>query len=198
MTTKRISDEERQLFRNAVSDVKPLKQTRQPKKSKIKIKDAEIKNTETTPPPEKKTIKQVRVRPSEPFKEKITFQFTEKQSEITGEDKITFSRSGLQHKRFTQLRQGKISIEATLDLHRHTIDEAIHATDHFLKQCHQKNLRSLCIIHGKGHYSTDNKPVIKNLLNHYLRQHPLVLAFHSTKNKHGGTGAIYVLIKING
>ncbi|OGT43937.1 MAG: hypothetical protein A3F13_00645 [Gammaproteobacteria bacterium RIFCSPHIGHO2_12_FULL_40_19] len=187
MATKRISDEERQLFRDAVSNVKPLKQTSQPK---IRTKDPKI-----TASVEKKSIKQICIRSAEPFDEKITFQFTEKQSEITGEDVIGFSRPGLQHKRFAQLRQGKTRIEATLDLHQHTTDEAIHATDIFLKQSHKNHLRLVCIIHGKGHYSADNKPVIKNLLNHFLRQHPLVLAFHSSKNKHGGTGAIYVLIK---
>lgn len=191
MTIKRISDEERQVFRNAVSDVKPLKQTKQTR-HQPKI---EIKETEITTPIEKKPIKKVRLRPQGPLEEKITFQFMDKQSEVTGDENMTFSRPGLQHKRFTQLRQGKTPIEATLDLHEHTTDEAIHATDTFLKHCHQKNFRSLCIIHGKGHYSADNKPVIKNLLNQYLRQHPLVLAFHSTKKKHGGTGAIYVLIK---
>jgi DNA-nicking Smr family endonuclease len=145
--------------------------------------------------PEEKTVKRIRIRPTESFKEKITFDFTKKQPDIAGEDVIAFSRPGLQNKRFTQLRQGKSRIEATLDLHQHTSDEAIRATDNFLKQSHLNHLRSVCIIHGKGNYSADNKPIIKNLLNHYLRKHPLVLGFHSTKNKHGGAGAIYVLIK---
>src|SRR3990167_6748054 len=161
--TKKITDEERQFFRDAVSDVKPLKQTHQP--------EIKTRKTGITPPAEKKVVKRISIRPPEP-EEKIIFHFTEKHTEIAGEDIIAFSRSGLQKKRFTQLRQEKKRIEATLDLHQHTIDEAIHATDHFLKQSHHKNLRSVCIIHGKGHYSADHKPVIKNLLNQYLRQHP--------------------------
>jgi DNA-nicking Smr family endonuclease len=95
----------------------------------------------------------------------------------------------------TQLKQGKMRTEATLDLHRHTIDEAIQAADDFLIRCQNRGFKTVCIIHGKGHFSADNKPVLKNVLNNYLRSHPCVLAFHSAKNNQGGTGAMIVMIK---
>jgi DNA-nicking Smr family endonuclease len=180
-----ISDEERQQFRDAVADVKPLKQTQF---HKIQI--------ETTQKPEKINIKRVLIKQRENFSTPKTIStVNEKQPEIAGEDIISFSRSGLQHKRMNQLRQGKMCIEATLDLHEHTSDEAIRSAENFLHRSQNKGFRTVCIIHGKGHYSADNKPILKNLLNSYLRQHPLVLAFHSAKNKQGGTGAIIVLIK---
>lgn len=191
MTKKKIMDitpAEKQLFRDAVFDVKPLKSTEP------------FEKTENKPEPdlhsEKVTIHYARSKPRVEFsKTKTFFAITEKQPEIAGNDVISFARPGLQNKRFSQFKQGKMRIEATLDLHEHTSDEAIQAIDRFLNRCQQRGLRTVCIIHGKGHFSPDNKPVLKNLLNHYLRTHSCVLAFHSAKNKQGGTGAMLVLIK---
>ncbi len=115
---------------------------------------------------------------------------------ITADTQIHFARSGLQHKLLNQLRQGKLKINATLDLHQLTIDQATTATDIFLQQCSSNNKRVILIIHGKGNLSQHNIPVLKNFINSYLRSHPLVLAFYSAKNKHGGTGAVYALVKI--
>lgn len=182
---KRITDEERQLFRNAVANVKPLKQTLQ-------------KEIKTSPPkkpeiPEKKPINPIRIKPRNDFLESPShFNIHEKQPDIAGTDIISFARAGVQHKRFSQLSRGKIRIEATIDLHEHTSDEAITAIEHFLTRCQQSGFRTACIIHGKGLYSTDNKPVLKNLLNSFLRQHPMVLAFHSEKNN---PGAMVVMLK---
>lgn len=170
-----ISDEEKELFRNAVANTKPLKFTERNLSEKTK----------------KITVK----KPIEYAEQKIQFDFSEKQPDITGEDIILFSQSGVQHKRLSQLRQGKMKIEATLDLHQHTGDEAILKTEAFLKHCKNRGFKTVCIIHGKGNYSSGNKPILKNLLNDYLRHHPLVLAFHSAKSKDGGAGALYVLIK---
>lgn len=181
-----LSDEERKLFQDAVFDVKPLHKTDKPTK---KTDTSEKKETLL---PKKVFIK---IKKSALNEEPTPFSFFDKEAVVTGEDILSFKRHGLQHKQLTTLRQGKNRIEATLDLHEHTIDQAIVATDQFLKRCYQNGYKNVCIIHGKGLYSSDNKPIIKNLLNSYLRQHPLVLAFHSTKNKHGGTGALYVIIK---
>ncbi len=177
-----LTEAEQQLFRDAVSDVKPLSKSQ-------KIIPEQPKTTEK--PAEK--IKKIILKKIP--EEKPIFHFSNKQAEVSGDDIITYAKPGLQHKRFTQLKQGKMKTEATLDLHEHTSDEALIAVDDFLERCQQRGMRSVCIIHGKGHFSTDNTPILKNLLNQYLRQHPRVIAFHSAKNKQGGTGAIYVLLK---
>ncbi|MCX7125163.1 MAG: Smr/MutS family protein [Gammaproteobacteria bacterium] len=185
--TTAITDEERNLFRDAVSDVKP-RQTQTTTK---------LEPTVTISPEETITIKikPISLKKRDPIPEKSTFHFKNHQPNISGNDIISFSKSGLQHKKFSKLKQGKIRIEATLDLHDHTSDEAIHATEIFLKRCQNIGFRAVCIIHGKGIYSNDNKPVLKNLLNNLLRENPCVLAFHSAKNYQGGTGAVVVIIK---
>lgn len=180
MTEKKlpiITDDEKKLFQNAVSNIKPLKPAYQNTFGKIKTKRILVK------------------KPIDFSEKKIIFNFAEKLPDISGEDVIAFSQSGLQRKQRSQLKRGKIHIEATLDLHQHTRDEAISETEAFLKRCQNKGFRCVCIIHGKGNYSSNNQPIIKNLLNNYLRHHPLVLAFHSAKNKQGGTGAMIVLLK---
>lgn len=173
-----ISDEEKKLFRDAVAHVRPHNK---------------MNTTETSP---KKIHKPAQIKLQKYFVEKkSTFIFNSSQPEITGDTIISFSGSGLQNKKFAQLKQGKMRVEATLDLHQYTTDEALHAVENFFSRCQQKNFRTVCIIHGKGFLSVNNKPVLKNLLNTYLRTHPRVLAFHSAKNNQGGTGAIMVLLK---
>lgn len=39
------------------------------------------------------------------------------------------------------------------------------------------------------------KPMIKSHVNTWLRQHPQVLGFSSCLAKHGGTGAVYIILK---
>lgn len=109
------------------------------------------------------------------------------------EDSLHFARTGLQHKVLKRLKRGQITIEDTLDLHRKTTEEAREITRRFIDHCVQMGKRCVCIIHGKGRFS--DKPILKNFMNQWLRQHPMVLAFYSAQPRHGGTGALYVLLK---
>lgn len=182
-----ITNEERDLFRTMMSDVKPL----QP--STCDISESKQKSKATVKK-KQHLDKAVSFQKSETHLV-TALEWTRTPEPIAGEATITFQRTGLQRKLLIQFRQGKLPIHATLDLHKHTRDQAITATDHFLLHCQQHNYRFVRIIHGKGHCSSPEAPVIKNLLNHYLRSHPAVLAFHSSKPKHGGAGALYVIVK---
>jgi len=105
-----------------------------------------------------------------------------------------FSASGLQHTTLRRLRQGKMTIEHQLDLHGLNIQQARHALINFLYDCEQRELRHVIIVHGKG-YRSKEKPVIKPMINRWLRLTPAVLAFHSALPKDGGSGAVYVLFR---
>ncbi|PCJ83968.1 MAG: DNA mismatch repair protein MutS [Thiotrichaceae bacterium] len=107
---------------------------------------------------------------------------------------LSFSRSGLQHNVLKKLRQGKQPIEHDLDLHGLTVIEARKALVAFLDECEIADIRHAIIVHGKGFRSKD-KPVIKPMINRWLRATDRVLAFHSAQPKDGGTGAVYVLLK---
>jgi DNA-nicking Smr family endonuclease len=178
-----ISDDEKNIFRDAMRHVKPLSRAAHAQAPAIlPAKQALLKNKtksfEKIPPP--RTHLPITTQP---------------QRTVSGADTLSFQHTGLQHKKFTQLKQGKLRIDATLDLHEHTRDEALIATDDFLTRCQNKRLRVVCLIHGKGLYSSHDEPVLKNMLNQYLRSHPAVLAFHSARHNQGGTGALIVLLK---
>jgi len=81
-----------------------------------------------------------------------------------------------------------------LDLHGLTVIEARNELLEFLGECEVLGIRHAIIIHGKGFRSKD-KPVIKPMVNRWLRSTDNVLAFHSAQPKDGGSGAVYVLLK---
>jgi len=109
-------------------------------------------------------------------------------------DILSFSRSGLQHKILKNLRQGKYPIEHELDLHGLTVDQARQALIEFFSECELAGLRTVIIVHGKG-FGSKGKPVIKAMVNRWLQQAERVLAYHSAQPRHGGNGAVYVLLK---
>jgi DNA-nicking Smr family endonuclease len=112
----------------------------------------------------------------------------------TGEE-LLFSRNGVQSQVMRKLRRGQFRLEAELDLHRLTRNQAREAITGFLQRCRQQGWRCVRIIHGKGLGSHNKTPVLKTNVNHWLRQRDEVLAFCSARPADGGTGAVYVLLK---
>ena len=105
---------------------------------------------------------------------------------------ISHCRAGVQHGVFKKMRLGKYDLQARLDLHRYSVEQARSAVWKFIGDCRQKGARCALIIHGKGKL----KPaVLKSCINHWLRQLHDVLAFHTAQKHHGGAGATYILIK---
>ena len=107
---------------------------------------------------------------------------------------LSYSIPSLPNKRFQQLKNGQIPWEARLDLHGLKADSASDELQNFIANPLQIHTRCILIIHGKGGYSGE-PPIIKNYINHWLKQIPDVLAFHSALPREGGTGALYVLLK---
>ena len=118
--------------------------------------------------------------------------------EVDGEEFIFFARPGLQFKAQKQLRQGKIIIEDHLDLHGLTVHEARDTLLEFIDFAQKRHIRCIRLVHGKGYRAQTRKPVLKNKVNSWLRQHPQVQAFSSAQPKDGGTGAVYIILKSRG
>jgi DNA-nicking Smr family endonuclease len=58
--------------------------------------------------------------------------------------------------------------------------------------------RGVLIVHGRGHGSKDNVPVLKERLKSWLARGRIgrsILAFTSARPADGGTGALYVLLR---
>lgn len=110
-------------------------------------------------------------------------------------DLIEYRGHGVQLGVYRKLRLGQYEIEARLDLHRMTVDEARKEVFAFVQSCYQYELRTVLILHGKGERNADNVALLKSHLAVWLPQMDMVLAAHSAQKHHGGTGAVYVLLK---
>ena len=110
-------------------------------------------------------------------------------------DSLSYITPGFPKNILRKMRQGFFDIEAELDLHGLTERQAKQRLLSFLRCCTLDRLRCVNIIHGKGYRSLRKNPVLKNKLNAWLRQHDDVVAFCSSMPSHGGTGAVYVLLK---
>ena len=110
---------------------------------------------------------------------------------------LEFKRPGVQNGVFRKLKQGRYEAEARLDLHRMTAAVARREIFEFIEDSHQLGLRSVLVIHGKGESKAERErsSILKGCTDHGLRQRAIVQAFHSAQPRHGGTGAVYVLLK---
>ncbi|MCM2130574.1 Smr/MutS family protein [Larsenimonas sp. GH3-8] len=113
-------------------------------------------------------------------------------------ESLHFALPDMPYRTLQQLRRGAISWQSGLDLHGYTVDEARLELEGFLSEAVGKQLRCVIVVHGKARSGIAGYPVIKSHVNAWLRELPEVLAFCSSLEKDGGTGAVYVLLKRRG
>jgi DNA-nicking Smr family endonuclease len=170
-------EDEFQLFRNAVQDITPFEHDKihhDIKKSGKQINLANIQQQESVID--------------------ILSDEAEVQS-INPLDNLSYRQEGIQKRVFKKLRRGQYITIDELDLHGLNVKQAKKLLLHFLEIALQVEGSCVSIIHGKGHRSGGKEAIIKRQTNHWLKQHPRVLAFHSAQPKDGGTGAVYVLLR---
>jgi DNA-nicking Smr family endonuclease len=166
-----------ELFRNSVGDVRPVK-------------------TDTrVAPPRRRLPKQLSAdrEREEILAESLRLPLDSTEME-TGEE-LLFRRGHVSRKAFRRLRRGQYRTDDELDLHHMTLANAPSALRDFLDEALAMEHTCVRIIHGKGLRSSRRGPVLKGLVNQYLRRHPAVLAFATTPIYDGGTGAVYVLLE---
>ncbi|MDA9557241.1 DNA endonuclease SmrA [Vibrio sp.] len=110
------------------------------------------------------------------------------------DDLLEYKRDGVQSGVYRKLRLGKYPIQAKLDLHKHTLKEARNEIIAFLKQCMRLDIRTALIVHGKGERSTP-QALMKSFLFEWLQQIKDVQCIHSAQRFHGGTGAVYIMLR---
>src|SRR5262249_48894168 len=103
---------------------------------------------------------------------------------------------GVDRRLAERLRRGRLPIESTLDLHGLTQDEAHASLDRFITMAVAKGIRTVLVVTGKGR--GDGGGVLKATLPRWLntpglRRH--LLAFAMARPEHGGTGAVYILLR---
>ncbi len=114
-------------------------------------------------------------------------------------DELAYAGNGLDKNTWRKLRRGQYRIDATLDLHGMRMEQAHEAIKQFINHNRANGNRCLRIVHGKGHGVDEGmggkKPILKRSVDGWLRRNSTVLGFSSCLSQHGGTGAVYVLVK---
>jgi DNA-nicking Smr family endonuclease len=111
------------------------------------------------------------------------------------EHEQTFVRRGLSSDLAGKLRRGHWSVQAELDLHGFTVDQAHDALSDFIVESRTLRLRCVRVIHGKGLTSPHKEPVLKGKVRSWLAHWDEVLAYTEAPRHAGGSGAVVVLLK---
>ncbi len=101
----------------------------------------------------------------------------------------------LDRQRERDLKRGDITIEARLDLHGLTQERAYEALEIFLKQSRKAGFRFLLVITGKGRGEAG---ILRQKVPDWLEALPearLILTVRPAALRHGGDGALYVILK---
>jgi DNA-nicking Smr family endonuclease len=108
---------------------------------------------------------------------------------------LRFHRQHVGRRTMRKLQRGGYSVQAEIDLHGMTVEEARQRLADFIDYSASQGKYCVRVVHGKGLGSGDRGPVLKNAVNRWLRKWDCVLAFVSTRQVDGGTGAVYVLLQ---
>ena len=180
-----MASDEDKGFMDEMADVVPLK--RQPR---VAVRPGAVSQRDTS--------QELRRQAAEQGPERDRNILTE--AAITPLDSwyvLDFKRPGVQNGVYRKLKQGRYETDARLDLHRMTKTIARRELFWFLEESVKLGLRTVLIIHGKGQTSAEKErsSILKGCTDQWLRELDMVQAFHSAQPRHGGTGAVYVLLR---
>lgn len=92
-----------------------------------------------------------------------------------------------------QLRVKKVCIEARIDLHGYTRQEALQKLQQFIAGAQQRQYEWILVITGKG--QSDNPHTLRKFVPLWLEQMPQVNGYAPAKQRDGGDGAYYVRVR---
>jgi len=168
-----ISEQEKQLFKDAIGKVKPMVQD--------------------TIHPVKRTIKPKSKFASEKdAKQHASFHFSDEfEPNLSQQGPTKYVREGSDSFEAKNLRRGVYAPELILDLHGLDQHQAKQEIAALLFACQKEHAQCVCIVHGLG------TKILKNKVPHWLVQHPDVIAFHQAPLEWGGNGALLVLVDLH-
>lgn len=175
-----MSEDESDLFKKEMEGVKPIQRKRvaeAPKKQELT--DAQLARREAA------------VQHQNRDENILSTEYVDM---VGPHDVLAFKRPGVQDGVFRKLRLGKYETEAVLDLHRKSVKEAREEVFDFIRACLASSVRTVMILHGKGERS-DPPALLKSYVNKWLPELDAVMAYHSAQLRHGGSGALYVMLR---
>ena len=108
---------------------------------------------------------------------------------------LRYHRPSVGRRTMRRLARGGFSVQGEIDLHGMTVAEARPALREFVAVSMDRGHTCIRVVHGKGLGSCERGPILKSKVNQWLRRWNEVLAFVSTRQVDGGTGAVYVLLR---
>ncbi len=101
----------------------------------------------------------------------------------------------LDRRTWLRLKRGQVVVEQTLDLHGQTQDEAHRRLRLFLADAQARGGRCVLVVTGKG---LETGGTLRHMVPRWLNEEPnraRVVAFCPAQARHGGAGALYVLLR---
>jgi DNA-nicking Smr family endonuclease len=167
-----ISEQEKQLFKEAIGSVKPLLQ-------------------DTIQPTINTSSLKVKTRLKAQKNQDAAFYFSDEyEAYFNSHGPIKYVRENVNSAEAKSLRQGLHTPDLIVDLHGLTQQQAKYEIAAMLSACEKEHASCVCIVHGIG------SKVLKNRIPHWLVQHPKVRAFHQATLEWGGAGALLVLVDL--
>ncbi|UJF18797.1 DNA endonuclease SmrA [Vibrio sp. SS-MA-C1-2] len=168
------------LFQKMMSDIDPLEQNQiAPKKQSNMSKDSQLAR------------RLAAISLSEIDNEYLSLDNAKM---LAPNEIIGYRQDGVQEGVYRKLRLGKYPIQARLDLHKRTLENARSEILAFFRQSQRLDIRTVIIIHGKGANAVP-PAMMKSYVSSWLSQIKEVMCYHSTQPHHGGSGALYVMLK---
>lgn len=110
-------------------------------------------------------------------------------------DPVEYKKDGVQEGVYKRLKQGRYPIDAALNLHKKPIEICRREVFQFIEDCYRHDIRVALISFGKGSAPDSLPCVVKSYLARWLPEFPQVIAVNSAHKSHGGSSAVYVLLK---
>jgi DNA-nicking Smr family endonuclease len=101
----------------------------------------------------------------------------------------------LDRRTWLRLKRGRVELDQTLDLHGQTQERAHQQLRSFIADAHARGSRCVLVVTGKG---LETGGTLRHMVPRWLNEEPnraRVLAFSPAQPRHGGGGALYVLIR---
>ena len=185
-----VTREEAELWARTVGGVKPLER---PEQRRAAPAEAPVEAAVEAPAVQKPAVQKPAVARRPKPAESPPRERSERLPEL-GPD----TAPGLDKRTAARLRRGQLPIEARIDLHGLTRDEAHRALEGFLGSAHDAGKRCVLVITGKGLRASGEMGVLRDAVPRWLNAppiRPLILAFRPAPPRDGGAGALYVLLK---
>ncbi|MBF9029324.1 DNA mismatch repair protein MutS [Rhodobacterales bacterium HKCCE3408] len=189
---KGLSDEDRAVWGKVAETVTPR---HRPAPTTDDASDARPPD----PKPARPRVEQIDIRP--PAAPRIETRLAPSVA-----DRVNSAPVRMHHGLHKKMVKGKLSPEARLDLHGMTLARAHPLLTRFIMDAHDRGMRLVLVITGKGRDVDDGGPipirrgVLRHQVPSWLTAPPLgafVLDIRTAHLKHGGEGAYYVYLKRN-